>query len=140
VPQIKQYNYTPTGLIINNANHGSPVSTNIYANEGATLDAWMGDWWGVEFHIRNINNDTEYLMDMWVYDKAGNASHVMRGRPFGIGAAAHGGVWDQFFFGGNNANSWDWGPTMQSHYYVDDFIVDAGAKGQIGPRYFNAIR
>ncbi|WP_092385489.1 hypothetical protein [Halopseudomonas salegens] len=143
VPQIKQYNYTPNGLIIVNANRGGPApgfNGRAIDDGHTTLNSSMGQWWGVEFHIRNISNDTEYMMDIWVYDKEGYASHVMFEQVFPINEDAQGGVWDQFFFGGNNANSWNWGPTMQSHYYIDDFIVDGGEKGQIGPRYFEAIR
>lgn len=140
VPQIKQYNYTPNGLIIVNANNGGGSGEGLANDDGVTtLDQFMGDWWGVEFRIRNVDNDTRYLMDIWVYDKTGHEALVMDGQEFSISEQAQGGVWDQFFFGGNNANSWIWGPTMQSHYYIDDFIVDSGEKGQIGPRYFAAI-
>lgn len=94
---------------------------------------------GVEFRLRNINNDTKFVMDIWVYDQQGNAQHVLRGHKFPIASAAHGGSWDHFLFGGNNSNSWTWGSSMESHYYIDDFIVDDGSKGRIGPRYFAII-
>jgi hypothetical protein len=137
VPLIKQYNYTPNGLLILNANYPEP---NIYAADaGTTLNTFMGQWWGVEFRIRNNETDTAYTMDIWTYDRQGNSSHVMQGHAFPIVEEAHGGSWDRFFFGGNNSNSWVWGPTMLSHYYVDDLIIDAGSKGRIGPRYFDAI-
>ena len=138
IPQIRQYNYQPNGLVINNSNDGGQFAYAI--DDGrTTLNAFMDGWWGVEFHIRNIDNNTRYLMDIWVYDRHGQPAHVMQSKPFPITAAAQGHLWDEFFFGGNNANSWIWGPTMRSHYFVDDFIVDAGAKGPIGPRYFQAI-
>ena len=41
------------------------------------------------------------------------------------------------FFGGNNSNTYSWGPTMQSVYYIDDVIID---EERIGPRYFEIIR
>lgn len=137
IPLIKQYNYTPKGLQINNSNYGPE---NAYALDGGiSLDQFMGEWWGIEFRIRNTAGDTAYLMDIWAYDKQGKSTQVMKEKRFPIVAGAQGGVWDQFFFGGNNSNSWSWGPTMQSHYYIDDLIIDNGSKGRIGPRYFSKI-
>lgn len=138
IPHIKQYNYTPNGLYIQNENDGPEVGRALDAGD-FTLNAFMGQWWGVEFRIRNNDADTAYTMDIWTYDQYGNSTHIMQGQTFPLVEAAHGGSWDVFWFGGNNSNTWEWGPTMQSHYYVDDFIVDAGSKGRIGPRYFNAL-
>lgn len=139
VPGFNKYNYGPApGLVIGNSNKGTEHTK--ATDNGTNLDGYMGKWWGVEFRLRNINNDTKYVMDIWVYDQDGNSQHVMRGHEYSIDSAAHGGVWDHFFFGGNNSNSWTWGDTMQSHYHIDDFIVDDGSKGQIGPRYFSIIK
>ena len=138
VPGFNKYNYGPApGLVIGNSNKGSEHTK--ATDNDTNLDGYMGDWWGVEFRIRNINNDTKYVMDIWAYDKNGNSQHIMRGHEYSINSDAHGGVWDHFFFGGNNSNSWTWGDTMQSHYHIDDFIVDDGSKGRIGPRYFTII-
>lgn len=138
VPHIKQNNYGPApGLIVKAENKGGAVGS---ANDNdSNLNSLMGDWWGVEFRLRNIDNDTKFVMDIWIYDHLGNSQHVLRGEEFPIDSSAHGGGWDHFLFGGNNSNSWTWGSTMQSHYYVDDFIVDDGSKGRIGPRYFAII-
>jgi hypothetical protein len=134
---IKQRNYTPVGLSFV---HYNGVDHKIdYATDGGnSLDIMMGTWFGVEFNIENISN-AEYRVNMWVYDQRGNAIQMMRDKIHTIAPEAQGGTWDQFFFGGNNANSWTWGPTMSSHYYVDDLIIDNGSKGRIGPRYFRAI-
>ena len=139
VPHIKQFNYTPTGLIIQAENgpgdeveRATDVSTFI-------LNPYMGQWFGVEFRINNNDTDTAYTLDIWVYDQAGNSTHTMQAKTFSLDQAAPGFSWDNFWFGGNNSNSWAWGPTMVSHYYVDDFIIDSGSKGRIGPRYFAEI-
>lgn len=138
VPMIKQFNYEPFGLIILNQNEGDDQNdSNQRAVDGnIALNGFMDDWWGVEFHIKNIENDTKYIMDIWAYDKSGKATKLMDSRVFNIVSEAHGGLWDQFFFGGNNANSWLWGPSMNSSYYVDDFIID---DKRIGEKYFNLI-
>lgn len=140
IPSIVQYNYGANpGLTISNGNAGTSAGSYTMAADGSrNLNGLLGDWFGVEFKIRNIGNDTQYEMDIWFYDKNGNATHAMRSKAFPITAGGKG-VWDMFFFGGNNANSWSWGPTMQSHYYIDDVIIDHGSKGQIGPRYFKRI-
>lgn len=135
IPQFSQYNYTPNGLTMVYAN-SSELDRAIDA--GVTLNDRLGDWFGVEFRIRNISS-SQYRVNIWWYNKQGNAVHAMRDATFSIPSNAQGLPWDYFVFGGNNANSWSWGPTMQSHYYVDDFIIDNGAKGQIGPRYFSKI-
>jgi len=139
VPHIKQYNYTPTGLIIQNENGGGDQVGRAIDAGNFTLDSYMGQWWGVEFRINNNDTDTLYDVDMWVYDQNGNSTHTMRGQTFSITPEAQGGSWDHFLFGGNNSNAWEWGPTMSSFYYVDDFIIDSGSKGRIGPRYFSEI-
>lgn len=137
VGSIKQYNYSPNGVLFANSNYGPEHS---YAKDaGTTLNSYFGQWFGVEYRIRNNETSTGYTMDMWIYDQNGNSSHIMQGHYFPIVPEGYGGSWDRFFFGGNNSNSWIWGPTMTSHYYIDDFIIDEGKKGRIGPRYFSKI-
>lgn len=139
VPHIKQYNYTPFGLIIqaeNNHDSGSEVWRGI---EEGVLNQHMGGWFGVEFGLRHNSDDSSFQIDVWTYAPDGSSQHVLRDKTFHIRQAAHGRGWDHFLFGGNNSNSWTWGPSMTSHYYVDDLIIDDGSKGRIGPRYFEAI-
>lgn len=132
---IKQYNYTPKGLSMLHYTYGDVD----YATDGGiSLDNMLGDWFGYELNVRNISN-TQYSVNMWVYDKNGNSTQIMRDKTYAINLAAQGGRWDHFFLGGNNSNSWTYGPTMKSHYYVDDLIIDNGTKGRIGPRYFSKI-
>jgi hypothetical protein len=138
VPLIKQYNYDPFGAtfaLSNGTNHET-----VYTKQGGTvLDDLLGDWFGVEMEVENISG-TQFRMNVWVYDRDGNARHMGQDIINDIvEVEAHGQTWDHFFFGGNNSGSWEWGPTMVSHYYIDDFILDEGSKGQIGPRYFQAI-
>lgn len=140
LPHIKQYNYGPNGLILQVVNgHNSNTGLAYGTNSGETLDQFMGGWFGVEYRLRKNLDGTTYQMDVWIYSPQGEVQHVVQNTQFSIRAEAAGLGWDQFFFGGNNSGSWVWGPTMVSHYYVDDFIIDAGSKGRIGPRYFNAI-
>lgn len=138
VTVIKQNNYgTPPGLELSSS---SQNYSEIHADDGGiSLDSRMGNWWGLEISIQNVS-PSQYRQNIWVYDANGTPYHVLNNDLRDIPEeVAHGGNWDHFLFGGNNSNSWDWGPTMQSHYYVDDLIIDAGSKGQIGPRYFSAI-
>lgn len=137
VNQIRQRNYDPKGLTIDFDPRGTEIWPSIDA--GKSLNHLMGDWFGFEISVENTNNNTQSRVNIWVYDKNGNAMHVLRDKVTTLPSNAYNSTWNQFVFGGNNANSWTWGPTMQSHYYVDDFIVDHGSKGRIGPRYFNLI-
>lgn len=133
---LKHDNYD--GGLVHIANPGS--GTPERANDGPTMNALVnGGWWGVEYRVTNNPERTAYTVQIWAYAPDGTQYKMMNGETFAIEAAAQGGSWDQFFFGGNNSSQWIWGPTMQSHYYVDDLIIDAGSKGQIGPRYFQRI-
>lgn len=138
VPQIKQYNGSPNGVLIM---HYDGINDEIaYATEGGSaLNDRLSNWFGVEFRVRVLPGGTTYGISIWVYDQLGNMSHVLSEKVYPLDVDSLDGYWDSFFFGGNNANSWIFGPTMQSHYYVDDFIVDDGSKGLIGPRYFAAV-
>lgn len=140
VPQIKQYNYTPKGLLL--MHYDGINGVNEYAKSmdgGIPFDSLLGDWFGVEFGLKISDDGLSYSVSMWVYDKAGNVVQTLSEMTYQLAAEAQNGYWDSFFFGGNNANSWIYGPTMQSHYYVDDLIIDDGNNGRIGPRYFAAI-
>lgn len=134
---ISQHNYTPQGLLMY-ANPRSADATR--AKDSIALSQFMGDWFGVEYRITTHADNKAYDLQIWVYDKQGNSWKIMNGQTFPIHADAQGGVWDRFFFGGNNSGVYLWGPSMQSRYFVDDLIIDAGHKGRIGPRYFGKIQ
>lgn len=138
VPHIKHRSYAPIGTAIE-IQSGGTSAQQFAINEPVNLDSYWGVWSGVEFEVENISGN-QYRLNVWVYDQTGNSRHMGNNIIFPINeSSAYGQTWDHFFFGGNNSNSYSWGPTMQSQYYVDDFIIDAGAKGRIGPRYFDAI-
>jgi hypothetical protein len=98
------------------------------------LNAFLGGWFGIEYHVTQHATTTDW--DIWVYDSAGNATKVMDNKTWPTPASAQGRLWNQIFFGGNNSNTYSWGPTMQSAYYLDDVIVD---DKRIGPKYFSLI-
>lgn len=138
---ILKNNYTSPsgaapGLFLASSNRGQTLP--VYARSGpSNLDSKMGGWFGVEFWIRNNPDNTGSLTDVWTYDQLGRSEHVLADNPYTFGSSAAGMNWDYFVLGGNKV--YDYGDTMNSTYFVDDFIVDNGNKGQIGPRYFNAI-
>lgn len=135
---IKQRNYPPVGVVFDQIN-GTGVNVVVPATDaGTTLNSMLGGWFGLEVSVENLGA-THYRVNMWTYDAQGRDAHILVDEVYSIAAEAQASTWDQFFFGGNNSNSWEWGPTMSSHYYIDDFIIDAGHKGRIGPRYFRAI-
>lgn len=143
VLSILKNNYTNSqsgalpGLYLGNTPQGQSTSS-LGRDEAVRLDEMLGEWVGVEFWIRNQSKGSSFLMDMWIYDKTGKPSHMMANREFAIAnSSAHGKNWDYYVIGGNK--SWVYGPTMSSTYHVDDFIIDNGTKGQIGPRYFKKI-
>lgn len=98
------------------------------------LNSYIGDWFGIEYHIKQFDDHVEF--SYWIYDQQGNYTLMVdkESRPTPDGFVA--GKWNQFFFGGNNSNSYTWGPTMASHYQIDDVIID---DKRIGIKYFNAI-
>lgn len=146
ITHIKQFGYTTysrfgltgvqTGMHILQETVAHENDTWAISNEGKTsLDAWLGDWWGIEFKLTQNTNGT-VTRSIWVYDQAGNVQQRMADQTWNVtGYNAQYG-WDFFFHGGNNTNSWQWGPTMESVYYIDDVIID---DQRIGPRYFSAI-
>jgi hypothetical protein len=129
---IKQYNYgsDPGTHII----YEGRDQTAIWAANADNLDTYIGDWFGVEFRV-TISGDTS-TFSTWVYDQSGNAMLVGDNVAFPMPSEAVGTKWNQFLFGGNNSDTYSWGPTMQSAYYVDDLIID---DQRIGPKYFQAI-
>ena len=102
--------------------------------EELTFNSYLGDWFGIEYHVTIVGNVATF--SSWTYDQQGNAVLNTDGLTWTIPAEAVGTKWNQFLFGGNNSDTYSWGPTMQSEYYIDDFIIDAD---RIGPKYFAAI-
>jgi hypothetical protein len=114
-----------------------------------TIDDELGDWIGVEYSYTQDINGCTTGHDVWLYSKEGVARHVVdsaetglvpNGATFPTGGCEPGNpngyTWDYFFHGGNNSNTYTWGPTMQSVYYIDDVIID---DKRIGPKYFSII-
>lgn len=136
VAHLKQNSYaTDPGIMIRMEGHGDD-SMDRWANAGdRSLNDLLGDWFGIEYHVTQL--DAETVFDAWVYDQDGTATQVLEGQRWTNPASARGQRWNQFFFGGNNSNTYSWGPTMQSVYYIDDVIID---EERIGPRYFEIIR
>ncbi len=138
---IKQYNYgNAPGITLHveadKADDADPNTYDKWASDGdMKLDPYLGDWFGLEYHVTRHETTTDW--DIWFYDQNGNATKLMDNKTWPTPAAAQGKKWNQLFFGGNNSNTYVWGPTMQSAYYIDDVIVD---DQRIGPKYFNFIK
>lgn len=133
---------SPTGLsqgiYIFNEKNNSPSATHRSDDGSGPVSRLFGQWMGYELQVRSTGATT-FLVDIWIYDQNGKEDHILRNASYSIAPEHVGKLWDRFFFGGNNSNSWSWGPTMQSHYWVDDLIIDDHSKGRIGPRYFAVI-
>lgn len=126
--------YTPSGLLPMVV----PQNAGEYAGDDAgSFTHLLGGWFGYEVYVRTQPGNATGLIDITIYDRDGNAANALVNQPFNIASGAQGKLWDYYVIGGNK--SYTFGPTMDSAYYVDDFIVDAGEKGPIGPRYFAAI-
>ena len=134
IPHIKMDNYDPVnGLTVRMEGQGED-NDEWADSEEFRLDGYLGDWFGIEWHINQTVNET--IIDIWVYDQEGNSVKIMDSYVFQTPAEAQNRNWNQFFFGGNNSGTYLWGPTMKSEYYIDDFIID---DERIGPKYFSLI-
>ncbi len=133
---IKQYNYgNAPGITLQASPRGFNNSENEWASDGdMKLDPYLGDWFGLEYHVSRRDGITYW--DIWFYDKEGNMTKVMDDQPLATLEASQGRRWNQIFFGGNNSETYSWGETMKSAYYIDDVIVD---DKRIGPKYFSLI-
>jgi|SRR3989339_1623630 len=102
-------------------------------------DTSPAKWVGVEFHFRNTKEgDTKYnYTDVWMYDSDGTAYLVMDNWKREFVSQNESDKWNLFDFGGNNSATYEWGATMESPYYVDDFIVNGS---RIGPSYFSLLK
>ena len=130
---VRQYNYGDAPGVTMHMIDSDHLSDD-WLRGPVNLNAMLGDWFGIEWKVSQFDDRAE--LTYWIYDQQGNATlmvdKVVKPTPDGFVA----GKWNQFFFGGNNSNSYEWGPTMDSSYQIDDVIVD---DQRIGPKYFAAI-
>lgn len=135
---LMQYNYrNDPGITFNmvEADHDHNDWLRLADGESSkNLDSHIGEWMGVEFRFRA--NNTHHTVDAWIYDECGNATVVGENHQIPTPPDAIDQYYNNFFFGGNNSLSYQWGASMQSHYNIDDVIVN---DGRIGPNYFAAI-
>lgn len=132
---LKQYNYgSAPGITMHFEGHGDDAQDKWATDGNSNLNSLIGDWFGIEYHV--IQLETETIFETWIYDQSGNATKIMDRGVWSTPEQAQGTKWNQFFFGGNNSNTYAWGPTMQSYYYLDDVIID---DKRIGPKYFSLI-
>jgi hypothetical protein len=134
---INQYNYgVDPGLTFqhSDADHIADDWARDGDGNSHSINDYIGDWMGVEWRLRIT--ETEVIMDQWIYDSNGAAEQVTVSKTWPIPADVVGKKWNQFFIGGNNSDSYSWGPTMQSEYQIDDVIVD---DQRIGPKYFDCV-
>jgi len=138
VPHLKPDNYTQDGqiIVINALRDGEQE---IFPARGKSVDEYLNNWWGVEFHFRNVMEGDEQVtyQDIWIYGPDGQASQALTHARIVFESQSISNKWNEFYFGGNNSNTYTYGPTMQGDYYVDDFIID---DQRIGPKYFRIIK
>jgi hypothetical protein len=142
ITHLKQYNYgTAPGVTFHAEDPGH--SSDVWAlDSGRNLDSYgpnalgfIGDWFGVEYHISISDSATTH--EIWVYDQNGNSYKMLEPTNWNTDVAAKGKPMDFFFFGGNNSGTYSWGSSMESVYYIDDVIFD---DQPIGKKYFNLIK
>jgi PKD repeat protein len=138
VPHLKADNYTQDGQIIvtNSLRDGE---NEVFPARGKSVDEYLDNWWGVEFHFRNVMEGDEQVtyQDVWVYGPDGQTTQALTNARIVFESQSISNKWNEFYFGGNNSNTYIYGPTMQGDYYVDDFIID---DQRIGPKYFRMIQ
>ena len=135
VPHIKPYGSSTRRLYY----RIEPTGASTDSSKGlwtSGYDVPREKWGGVEFHYRNYQEGSQLktAMDVWLYDEDGTQHQVLAHGIFdysGLHPATD--KWNFFFLGGNNSGAYTWGPTMQSKYYVDDFIISGT---RVGPTYF----
>ena len=152
VNELKQCNYDPiNGLgVWWNSSLGGPPTYDVWTkgqnldgypfNELYNLNDYIGDkWWGIEYRLRSVNENGSYYtyVSIWIYDENGNQKKIMSDLKSSAWSSASAfKPWNNFMFGGNNSNTFIWGPTMSSAYFVDDLIID---DNQIGSKYFQLV-
>lgn len=104
------------------------------------------DWFAIEYHVilSNPHGSNNGLIELWLYDKNGNV--IGNDKKPNIVTMADATNWagggyhvfnhrnNKFVFGGNRYDPDFAG--CESHYYLDDIIVD---EARIGIRYFNLV-
>jgi hypothetical protein len=99
-----------------------------------------GQWVGFEFHYKMESpaGAGNGVAEAWIYNQKGEYKRAYRfeGLNFLDPDVGPNHKFNRFFFGGNNSNSYTWGPTMQAPYYVDDLVID---DQRIGPTYFKLL-
>lgn len=105
-----------------------------YWATGKAVHDILPEWWGVEYHFRNQSNVT--YMDVWIYDANGSSWQIINNKQVSYTSQPASHKWNDWFFGVNNSATYKWGPTMNSTYYVDDFIIHGS---RIGPTYFSLL-
>ena len=132
---LKQYNYgSAPGITMHYEGCNDDSQDKWATSSGTNLNNLIGDWFGIEYRVQIVGSTA--IFTSWIYDQAGNEVMNADAYTWSMPLSSVGTKWNQFFFGGNNSNTYSWGPTMKSVYYIDDVIVDAT---RIGPKYFTAI-
>ena len=107
--------------------------------EGKGCAVITDEWMGVEFHykLEEPAGAGNGKMEAWIYNKTGEflRSFYIEGVNY-LPASENQHQFNKFFLGGNNSNSYSWGPTMEAPYYVDDLIISGS---RIGPKYFDLL-
>jgi len=137
IPHIKRYKFAPIfGLALILEPYGIPGGGHSgFWGLGKGIEHLLPGWWGVEFHFKNFTEGAENFtsMDVWIYDESGNSWKALDNTKVQNVSQPFSHKWNFWFFGGNNSRTYTWGPTMESPYYIDDFIIN---KSRIGPKYF----
>jgi hypothetical protein len=110
-------------------------SGDTWATAGNTVGAIYDDWMGYEMHLKLVPGSENGTVEIWQYDREGTAMLLYQNtnRRLRNNSVSAGHLYNKFFLGGNNSNSYSWTDDMQSWYYVDDFIIHSS---RIGPTYF----
>lgn len=141
IPHLKRSSYINNGEItIKIEPKDGPTRASTWTTQ--SIQDYLPGWWGVEFHLKNVADSatTQYTqIDVWTYnpyekDPEKVARKVLDNWKVPYTTQPFSDKWNYFFFGGNNSKTYTWGPTMESEYYVDDFIINAT---RIGPKYFD---
>lgn len=95
----------------------------------------MDQWIGIEVHYKlNEPGKDNGIEEIWYYDANGKEHHLIAlTNVFNRAIALQGDAMNWFFIGGNNSNTFYWGPGMEPRFFVDDLIIDGN---RIGPKYF----
>lgn len=131
---IKHYDYGLTpGLMLSlqDANQANEL----WAIDGnMNLDNRIGHWFALELHISQTDTETRYTI--WAYNQIGNTVALLEEKSIPITPESQGKKMNRIAFGAQDADTYTWGASMRSEYYIDDVIID---DKRIGPKYFKII-